>query len=343
VFGDDRHGGGRVSLSIVRVLPGSAAEWDDLWSRCEHATWFQSREWAEVWRASTAGRVTPSPLVAELSDGGRALLPLSVDSRCLGLLRMHLSSPAGTFGGWVPDPARPLGPEHGRVLSGLLAGGLGPVQWRLSPYDPSLRGVPAPAGAVADETHALDLREGFDAVHRRWTKGHTSAARKARREGVEVRAAGSLDDWRDYYRVYEDSLARWGDSTSSRYGWELFAALAECPPSGVRLWLASHGGEIVAGALCLYARRHVTYWHGAALARAFDLRPANLLLHDAIRDACERRLHWFDFNPSGGHEGVVAFKRSFGAQPLPAPVVTIEGARHRFVRRAAAVRRRVLR
>jgi hypothetical protein len=66
----------------------------------------------------------------------------------------------------------------------------------------------------------------------------------------------------------------------------------------------------------------------------------NLLLHDVIRDACERGFRWFDFNPSGGHEGVAAFKRSFGAECRPAPVVTIEGARHRLVRRLGTLRRR---
>lgn len=327
-----------MTLSIARVAPATAADWDDAWSRCEHATWFHSRHWAECWRAGARDAVAPRPLLVIFSDGRSALLPLSVQSAYLGLFRMHLSSPGGTYGGWISADA--LGAGHARLLAEHLLTRLGAMQWRISPFDPAASELGLPAAAVADETHVLDLAPGFDAIHRGWTKGHASAARKAAREGVTVRAADTLDDWRAYYRVYEDSLARWGDSASSRHRWELFQELAGRAKEGARLWLASHEGEVVAGAVCLEARRHVAYWHGAALASRFELRAVNLLLHDAIRDACERGFRWFDFNPSGGHEGVAAFKRSFGAGCRPAPVVTIESARHRLVRRLASLRRR---
>ena len=46
-------------------------------------------------------------------------------------------------------------------------------------------------------------------------------------------------------------------------------------------------------------------------------------MYEAIKDASERGITWFDFNPSGGHEGVWDFKKGFGAQAMPAPVVRI--------------------
>ena len=325
-------------LEIARVAPASPADWDDIWSACDHATWFHSRAWAEAWRSYTRGGVRPHPRLVHFSDGRRALLPLSVQSSHLGLRKIHLSSPAGTFGGWIASDT--LAPAHATLLAGLLARGVGGLVWRVNPHDPTTEGIALPP-AVADVTHVLDLRPGFEAVHHRWTKGHASAARKAEREGVTVAVAASPDAWRAYYAIYEDSLARWGEGASSRYGWPLFEALAACDPRGVRLWLAWHDGEVVAGALCLYARRHVAYWHGAALASRFDLRPVNLLLREAIRDACERGYGVFDFNPSGGHEGVVAFKRSFGAEARPAPVITVETTRLRLARRVALLRRSV--
>ena len=53
----------------------------------------------------------------------------------------------------------------------------------------------------------------------------------------------------------------------------------------------------------------------------FHLRPVNLLMCEIIKHSCDRGYSWFDFNPSGGHEGVTAFKKSFGAEALPCPVV----------------------
>ncbi len=59
----------------------------------------------------------------------------------------------------------------------------------------------------------------------------------------------------------------------------------------------------------------------ATLADYFRLRPANLLVHEMARDACERSLDWLDLNPSGGHEGVRVFKERCGGQAVACPVI----------------------
>jgi lipid II:glycine glycyltransferase (peptidoglycan interpeptide bridge formation enzyme) len=40
-----------------------------------------------------------------------------------------------------------------------------------------------------------------------------------------------------------------------------------------------------------------------------------------IRHAVEHGYRWFDFNPSGGHEGVQKFKARFGTVPLSCPMI----------------------
>ena len=122
-----------------------------------------------------------------------------------------------------------------------------------------------------------------------------------------MRRANSRDDWRAYFSVFEDSVRRWGERAFAAYDWRLFEELFRRHSPDVKLWLATVNREVVAGALCLYARRHVVYWHGAALEEHFPKRPVHLLLSDVIEDACERGYRWFDFNPSGPLEGVRAF------------------------------------
>ena len=176
--------------------------------------------------------------------------------------------------------------------------------------------------ALPDVTHSIDLRDGFEVTLRRWSKGHSSAVTKARRSGVIIRAAERAAEWQEYFDVYQDLIRRWGNATSSQYEWQLFTELIKLNPSYVTLWTAIHDGRIVAGALCFYSSRHAIYWHGAALESAFALRPVNLLLFEAIRDASSRSCEWFDFNPSGGHAGVANFKKSFGAVTMSAPVIS---------------------
>ena len=55
------------------------------------------------------------------------------------------------------------------------------------------------------------------------------------------------------------------------------------------------------------------YWHGASLKQYFSLYPNNLLHWEIIKDGLNKGYKVYDFGPSGGMEGVIQFKRSFGS------------------------------
>jgi len=305
-----------MSVAIASVRPASGAEWDSIWSACDYATFFHSRDWSEIWSSYSKGRWRPDARLLTFSDQSQALLPLASRKQLKGLGRRYASSPGGTFGGWVSAEA--LQAAHGEALVQWMTHKLGRLEWRLNPYDPLTRQMEIPVTTV-DETHAVDLSGGMGALGNGGAK-----VKKAVREGVTVSVAESEDDWRRYFGVYEESLRRWGEQASSRYRWELFDDIRQRRSPWVKLWLARLHQQVIAGALCFYSRRHAVYWHGAALEAHFQLRPVNLLMHEAMRDACERGCLWFDFNPSGAHDGVKAFKKSLGGQPLPSSVVRVD-------------------
>jgi len=317
-----------MNVAIASVRPARAGEWDSIWEACEYATFFHSREWSEIWSVYSKGRWRPDPRWLTFSDGRQALLPLASRKQLQGLGRRYVSSPGGTFGGWISADA--LSAEHGEALVHWLTHKLGRLEWRLNPYDPLAHQLEVPVTTL-DETHAVDLSPGFDALRCGGAK-----VKKALREGVTIGVAASEGDWRSYFGIYEESLRRWGEQASSQYRWELFDDIRRRESPRIKLWLARFQNRVIAGALCFYARRHAVYWHGAALEAHFQLRPVNLLMHEAIRDACERGCAWFDFNPSGAHEGVKAFKKSLGGQPLPCPIVKIETTWRRTTKAIAA-------
>lgn len=306
-----------MSLSIERVGAPDAGTWDGVWSHCDYATFFHSRHWLEVWKHYTGeGRDDVSRLI-RFSDGARAVVTLSSRRRAAGLVTGLESGPRGTYGGWISDGD--LGPGHSGLLVDYMTG-LGDIAWFTNPFDPNAA-VIHDAGGEPDVTDAMTFDGDFDAVFRTWSKGHRAAVRQAQRNGVTIREADGAGDWRAYYGAYEDSLQRWGNAASRPYRWEMFERISRLPRELVRLWLAEIGGAVVAGAVCFYAPRHVVYWHGAAYAEHFKKRPVNLLVHAASRDACERGYRWFDFNPSGGLEGVRSFKTSFGTTAYPCPTI----------------------
>lgn len=307
-----------MSLCISKISPAKAEEWDATWTECNYSTYFHSREWAEIWETYTKGAMRPAALDVKFSDGTHVILPLSYTKSSRGLFKNYVSSPAGTYGGWISKDKLLM--EHGVLLAEYLTKKLGNVTWRMSPYDELAMSVKVSI-SIEEKTHVINLEKGFESIYGKWTKGHSSAARKARKAGVKVEPASSLNDWRAYYQIYEDSLRRWGEKVSTVYSWDLFSSMFERNSPNIKLWLSLYEGETVAGGLIFYAKKHVVYWHGAALDEYFNLRPVNLLMYEVIKDACEKGYAWFDFNPSGGHEGVKAFKKSFGAESMPCPVM----------------------
>ncbi len=74
--------------------------------------------------------------------------------------------------------------------------------------------------------------------------------------------------------------------------------------------------KIVSGALLFYCGNHIVWWHGATLSDFFNHYPANFLQNEIIKESCEKGYKYYDFNPSGGHEGVMKFKDRFGAKRI---------------------------
>jgi hypothetical protein len=317
----------QTHISIASVRPASSLEWDMIWHECEYATYFHSREWAEIWSNYTRGKMFLTPFIVVFTDGKRALLPFSCLKKeglapiLTGTARLYISSPECTYGGWLSKDK--LDNNHAILLSNLIKKKFNNLSWRLNPYDDvALKsGV---SNSDEGETQAINLEKGFDVIASNMSKGHRSAVKQAIRNGVSVRIASSIEDWLNYYRVYETSVNRWGNRLLGvKYSWDLFNQIFIRNSPNTELWLAIYRDKIISGALCFHSKKHFVYWHGASVETYFNLRPVTLLLYEIIRNACKKGYTWFDFNPSGGLEGVKAFKERFGAEPMKCPIVRL--------------------
>jgi hypothetical protein len=322
-------------VSIVNVRLTSVSEWDLIWRECEYSTYFHSSEWAEIWSKYVKRKMFLTPFLVSFSDGNKALLPFSCvkkEGLCpilMGTTRLYVSSPECTYGGWIS--ADKLSNNHAVLLLNLMKKKFNNLSWRLNPYDDVALNSNI---SISDDgiTHAINLEKGFDAIASNMSKGHRSAVKQAIRSGVSVRRSSSIEDWLNYYQVYETSVNRWGNRLlGEKYSWELFNDIFARNSQNVELWLAIYQDVVISGALCFHSKRHFVYWHGASTDAYFNLRPVNLLLYEIIKNVCDRKFSWFDFNPSAGLKGVVAFKERFGAQPLRCPIVRLKPRNMRVV------------
>lgn len=327
-----------MTLTIQHESEASTEEWQRVWNACEHATFFQAPEWAEVWEEHTNGMVRPEPKLFRFSDGREAILPLCFQPKLRGLLNRYVSSPEATYGGWISSA--PLTTAHAVLLTRwmLRAGGKNLV-WRLNPYDPMAleAAMICHVDGRKDVTHSVRLDADAEQLFKGFKKGCREDIRKAQKRGnIDVSPATTVEEWRAYYRVYQDSLRRWGHGPDDGYPWELFDTLRRRSSPNIRLWIARYDGRVVSGELSFYSKRHSVSWHAATLKDYLRSGVAKYQTYEIVKDCCARGLQWLDFNPSAGLDGVKELKESFRAQALPAPLVYVDTRLKSLIRKCAA-------
>jgi hypothetical protein len=296
------------------------ADWWEVASRCHYATFFHSPLWSRLVLA-TYPEYRDASIWAMLRDGTRAVFPVIETGRSGGgLFRNLCSTFAGCYGGPIADVPLSCDDERG-LYRALLSWDTIRVTVTGNPFGPTAETMSG-YEKREDSTHIISLSEGFDAVQAGFSRGHRTSALQGRRRGVTTRVATSIEDYRFYFDAYTDSLRRWGDNTTSIYPWLLFEngfRLSQAYPGNMKLWVAELDGQIISGVWMFYWNHHAVAWHAASHAEYFEYRPANVLFWDIMEDACQRGYDYFDFNPSGGHEGVAEFKRRFGTETVCVP------------------------
>lgn len=295
------------STTITDISLASPEEWSEWVARQDDATFYHTYDWAAIWQDYTHGKIKPSAWILQFNDGQKVLLPLSKHKLALGLFVRYQSTASGKYGGWISDT--PLNNDQQSALWKKISSLS--IVVRENPYS---KNDPFEAPwTINGFTQITDLRDGFDEVVKRWSSGHLQQAKKAKREGLNVVLGEEERDWEAYYKIYLKSLRRWGEEAQSKHEWSLFQRISSLASDKVRLWLVKLDNEIIGGAICFYHNRHISYWHASANWDEIKKRPMHLLIYEAMQHGCKNKFHWFDFNPSGGLDGVVKFKQGFGS------------------------------
>jgi hypothetical protein len=290
-------------------IPLSPAVWHRHLADLPQAGFCHTPSWArivrEVWGGETSAVLHPTP------DGQEALLPLVSKRLAGGLLRWTVSGETGVYGG--PLTPRPMPARAWRDFWRTLAREYGAMTLFVPPltdWSP-----PAHGQSLICQTHRLDLQAGDPtAAYNRGLKGRLN---KARRLGLTVVQASSAAHVDRYVKLYGDTLGRWGERTSWPRPPGFFHALFQHGTPHVTLRLALLDGEAVAGIWTAEYGAEVHYLAGSTADEGLAAGGSHLLLDDAVQAAARAGCRWFDFGASGGWPGLIRFKESFGAVPVP--------------------------
>jgi len=154
----------------------------------------------------------------------------------------------------------------------------------------------------------LDLRQGPEAIYKRFSKGRRSDVQFAIRSGVEVMEASSESDFERYYEIYWDWCTR---KKIAKHPRELmFRALGL--RSNRRLFLATHQGKIIAGTIIRFLENGVAEYAANNSPEEYQsLRPNPLLNWVTIQWAFKQGLK--SFSMGGSHP----YLRHFGGEEIP--------------------------
>lgn len=166
--------------------------------------------------------------------------------------------------------------------------------------------------------HVLELDADPERVRRGFSRSQVVRnIARGEREGVEVRAASTPDQLDEFYGLHARTRRRQGVPVQPRRFFDLLWARLLEPGLGTIL-LAYRGETALAGALFLSWNGSTIYKYGASDPEGWPLRPNHLLFWRAIRDACLRGDHRFDFGRTDlDNSGLRAFKSGWGARERP--------------------------
>jgi lipid II:glycine glycyltransferase (peptidoglycan interpeptide bridge formation enzyme) len=305
----------------IRLAALERAPYLDFIARREQASFLQTPAWAEVkseWRGQLLGWYDSDRLVGvgsvllrpipklgrslaylpegpvldwEAGDPAVLLRPLVQRLRGLGAFAIRIGPPlvwrrwqAATVKAALADDTveslSQVRPDQVEAAGQRLADCLAQSGWR-----PQQTAAGFTAGQpafnfqlpLAGRTEA-DLLAGMNQLWRRNIK-------RADQAGLAVRT-GELEDLAAFHRLYLETAARDGFRPRPLAYFEtMWRALLAEDPDRIRLYLAEHEGDLVAGATWVRVGRHVWYSYGASATAKRQVRGSNAIQWRMMRDA----------------------------------------------------------
>jgi hypothetical protein len=307
-------------LKISSVTNPTNEEWDRLWICSESATYFHSREWAEIWQSFTNGTMYPFPQKLTFSDGKVVILPVMSQNYYRGFIKRYaLTGPPfiSKYGNWLNNDS--LTGIHITLLTSFILKKFTNVTWQLNPFDDRSKDVIVNSyyvKRIPHTTYMIDLTKGEDYIYSRIKSSCKNHIKQGINNKLIFSEGTDITHWKIYYNIYLDTINRWGPKTPYVLDWKLFEILFNTNNPIIKLWLVWYENIAIAGSINFYSHGKIIGWHMASLTEYRKLRPNHFLEYAMIKDGIRRNYCWYDLGTDGGNKGLEEFKRSFGPEKI---------------------------
>jgi hypothetical protein len=313
-------------MQFVVIDPIESGQWDDAaHSSTDHSV-FHSSSWARV-LSDTYG-YHPHYMVA-LNDGGGtvALLPM-MEVSSLVTNRRGVSLPFSDYCEPIVTDQAIFQEMVEEAKSHALIRG-----WKYMEFRGGQQFFETRSHFAEYRGHRLQLEADFDNVlstFRDSTRRNITGAVKA---GVKTEILTSLDAVKQYYDLHCATRKYQGLPPQP---WTFFRNIhKQLISAGYGfVVLATHGKEIIAGAVFLHFDSNAVYKYGASKREYQFLKPNNLVMWSAIRWYCENGFKSFSFGRTDmQNEGLRQFKKGWGVIEYPIKYYRYDIQRGEFLTR----------
>jgi len=299
---------GRGVRRVYLIDPLKDPRWEDLLARSPSASLFHSAAWLEALRRTYGYACTAYTTSAPGEPLENGLPFCRIQSWLTG--RRLVSLP-------FSDHCAPLVEKNGdlRDLVSALQEECRKKRWRYIEMRPleSLEAASQLVRSVATYTlHRLDLLPDLETIFGRFHRDSIQRKiRRAEREGLTYEEGTSESIFENFYRLLVVTRRRHRVPPQPR---EWFRNLADCFGDALKIRIAWHHNQPVAGMLTIRYRETLVYKYGGSDAQFNNLGGMHLLYWRSIQDAKKSGLRVFDLGRSDADQaGLITFKSRWGA------------------------------
>ena len=279
-------------------------QWAEYADQSPNATFFHHPLWYAIWDTVYGWKSEAILLGADVN----LIAPFLHRKRIQNIFSEYRSGPAGVYGGMFSLNDKPTSIDLVNLITNKYS--------FVEIVDNINLPISTPTAASKKiVTHIVALPEqSFSEMISGWSDSHKRVLKKI--EGFTFHVANCIEDWNDYFALYESSVNRWGDAASNQYPKRLFAEIQKLPKDKSNLYLVKKGETLLSGAIVFGHNGRYNYWHGAASEAGLATGSSIWLQYKILERLKAAQAKLYDLGPSGGHNGVGEFKRRMGAKEV---------------------------
>jgi CelD/BcsL family acetyltransferase involved in cellulose biosynthesis len=270
------------------------------------ATFFHTPAWMD-----SIGRALPRfrPAWLTVRRGGALAGVMPVVRVLRGPFHLLLCLPFGSYG----DPLALDAEAKGALIDGFLEMARSPrcAEAVATLFFGGIESPPTGVRMIMEECRLVSLDGGFEEAWGRASAKRRQLCRRGEAAGVLVRPLETEAELRLFHDIYRTESTAWGGVHP--YPFALFLELFRRRES-VIVWGAFLGDVLLGAHIDLYHGNMAQAWQGGMTERARDYDAGALLIKGAMAEACRRGMRFFNLGSSGGNEGIMFFKESFGGR-----------------------------